>query len=337
MLKRIHLGLGGTPFTPTAIRYSVELARAHQAEILGTAIIDRSRLAALSKTSETGSDIIDEYRRLEGIETRQKRSIADFESQCNDAGISHAVTRSTCDPFEQMISQARYNDLMVFGLRSLFEFDFLETDGAGPLSRLVSSGVRPILAVAKDYRPIRRVLLAYSGSMRSASAIKQFVTMQLWPDLCFKLVMFDQPNEIAETLLNEMAGYCRSHGHEFECEHIEGSPKQQLLQHATDWNADLIVLGNGSRRLWLKKLLGDTAFQNHPGMKGTSWRWCFFTRSVRLDLMWQGVRQQTLCFWPASVQTGCRQCTSSQLVRLRWCQSSLPTSQRGGHSCVWSS
>lgn len=259
MLKRIHVGLGGTPFTPTAIRYSVELGQAHQAEVLGTAIIDRTRLAALSKTAEAGTDLLDEYRRLEAIDRRQKRSIAEFESQCDNAAISHTVTRASGDPFEKMISQAQYHDLMIFGLRSLFDFDFLETDGAGPLSRLVSSGVRPILAVAKEYRPVRRVLLAYSGSMGSASAIKQFVTMQLWPDLCFKLVMFDQPNEIAETLLNDMAGYCRAHGHDVEREHVEGSPKHQLLPHATDWNADLIVLGNGSRHLWLKKLLGDTA------------------------------------------------------------------------------
>lgn len=259
MLKRIHVGLGGTPFTLTAIQYSVELAQAHQAELLGTAIINHSRMIALSKTSEAGTDILDEHRRLEAIDTRQKQAIATFESRCKGSGINHSVTRASGDPFEKMISLTRYHDLMIFGLRSLFEFDFLETDGAGPLSRLVSSGVRPILAVAKEYRPIRRVLLAYSGSMESASAIKRFVTMQLWSDLRFKIVTFEHPNEIAQTLLNEMAGYCRAHGHDVECEHVEGSPKQQLLQHATGWNSDLIVLGNGSKRLWLKKLLGDTA------------------------------------------------------------------------------
>lgn len=261
MVKRILVGLDGTPFTPPAIRYAVELAQFHQAEVLGMTVIDRRRLGALTKASRAAQDAVRELERLEEIEERQEQAIADFESACAKAGLDFAVTRESGDPFEDMISQARYYDLMVFGLRSLFDYDLVNTDASVVLTRLVSHGVRPILAVSQGYRPIRRVLVAYSGSMESAKAFKRFVHMQLWPDLCFKVVTFEHPPEIAQTLLKDVADYCRAYGYDAEVEHVEDSAKQHLLQHATDWNADLIVLGNSAKHLWLKKLLGETAMQ----------------------------------------------------------------------------
>ncbi len=83
--------------------------------------------------------------------------------------------------------------------------------------------------------------------------------MQLWQDLTLKVVTFEHPSEVAQTLLSDMAGYCRAYGYDPETEHVKGGPKQQLLQHATDWNADLIVLGNSAKHLWVKNLLGETA------------------------------------------------------------------------------
>lgn len=259
MIRRILVGLGGTPFTPTAIRYAVELAQAHQAEVLGATVIDHRRLGALAKASGTAKDAVQECHRIEEIRKRQEQAIADFESSCANANLRYSVTRESGDPFEKMTSQARYYDLMIFGLRSLFDYDVVATAPSDVLTRLVSRGVRPILAVSREHRPIRRALLAYSGSMESANAIRRFVQMQLWPDLSFKVVTFEHPPEVARELVANVVGYCRAYGYDAEVEHVAGSAKQQLLQHATDWKADLIVVGNSAKHLWLKKLLGETA------------------------------------------------------------------------------
>lgn len=259
MIKRILVGLGGTPFTPTAIRYAVELAQVHQAEIVGVTVIDRRRLGALTKAAGAAQDAIKEFKRLEDAGNRQEQAIVDLESACADEGIRCAVSRESGDPFERMISQARYFDLMLFGLRSLFDYGFLKTDSSDVLTRLVSRGVQPILAVSQEWRPIRRVLMTYSGSMESAKAIKRFIHMQLWSDLSIKVVTFGQsPNDTRELLTN-VADYCRAYGYDAEVEHVTGSSRQLLIQHAADWQADLIVLGNSAKHYWLKKLLGETA------------------------------------------------------------------------------
>ncbi len=259
MMKRILVGLGGTTFTPTAIRYAVELGQIHQADLLGVTVLDRRRLGALTKASGTGKEAIRELTRLEELEERQEQSIAELESACAAASLRCDVTRESGDAFEKMISQARYYDLMIFGLRSLFEPNVIPGSGSDVLTRLVSRGVRPILAVSESYRPIRRVLLAYSGSMESAKSIKKFMSMHLWPDLTFKVVTFDRAPEDANELLEDAADYCRAYGYEAEVECVEGAAREQLLPHAAAWKADLILLGNSAKHLWLKKLLGETA------------------------------------------------------------------------------
>ena len=108
--------------------------------------------------------------------------------------MRHQVLREVGEPFTLMIDQARYHDLMIFGLRSLFEFD-LVPDPHNALVRLVQAGVRPLIAVSKGFYPVKKVLIAYSGSMESAKAMKRFVQMRLWPEAKLRIVTFEHEAE----------------------------------------------------------------------------------------------------------------------------------------------
>ena len=119
-----------------------------------------------------------------------------------------------------MISLARYHDLMIFGLRSIFEYnvsivDLSIEEPKDTLARLISAGVRPIIAVSDTFRPIQKVLIAYSGSMESAKTMKRFVQLRLWPDAKLKIVTFQSSEEKARQLLYDASEYCRAHG--FSC------------------------------------------------------------------------------------------------------------------------
>ena len=91
MIARILAWLGGTPCTPTAIRYAVERAKVHQAEVLGMTVLDRRRLGVLIRASGTAQDAVWELKRLDEIEKHQEKSIADFESACTHADLRYAV------------------------------------------------------------------------------------------------------------------------------------------------------------------------------------------------------------------------------------------------------
>ncbi len=258
MIKRILVALSGTPFTDTAVQHALELAALHDAQITGVTDVDLAKVANVGPVpmgaGAAAHDLVEH--RLQLTEHQVNDAIRRFESACAAAGLSPKVVRETGSPFEKLILQWRYHDLTVAGLRGLFEYGVFHNPDDLLLS-LISKGVRPILAVARTYRPIRRVLAAYNGSLESAKALKRFVQMRLWPDIELHIACFDLDDE-AEHLLGDAAEYCQIHGYEAATEHVQGSPRDGLLEHADGIGADLIVMGCASRARIFKHLLGDT-------------------------------------------------------------------------------
>jgi nucleotide-binding universal stress UspA family protein len=259
MIKRILVALSGTPYTKAAIQHALELADHHNASVTGVTDVDLAKVANVGPVPMGGGaaahDLMEH--RLKLTEEQVERAIEQFHEACEVAGLAGDVVREHGDPYDTLISVCRYHDLVVAGLRGLFEYGVLhEPDDV--LLRLISKGVRPIVAVARQFRPVRRALVAYNGSMQSAKALKRFVQTSLWPNLTLKVVCFAKPHGEPEQLLADSAEYCLAHGHEVETEHVMGSPNDLLLDHATKWKADVIVMGSSSRARIIQHLLGDT-------------------------------------------------------------------------------
>lgn len=260
MIKRILLGLGGTDYTVFAINQALALAMCHDAEVTGVSIIDERRLTNVGPVPIGGGhyahDLAED--RLTKAKERVEWAVQEFIEACSASGVRHRVLREVGEPFALMIDQARYHDLMIFGLRSLFEFDLLP-DPHNALVRLVQAGVRPLIAVSKGFYPVKKVLIAYSGSMESAKAMKRFVQMRLWPDAKLQVVVFGHLADKAEQLVGDAAEYCRAHGFETEEAFVPNSPKDHLLPYAEQWGADMTVVGNSAKNLLLRRIFGETA------------------------------------------------------------------------------
>ena len=260
MTKRILVGLAGTSYSDVAIRRAVDLAQCHGAELTGVTVVDVKQLSSVGAApigaQESGIELREH--RLQITSERVEQVIAAFEEACTAANVPYSVHREEGDAFDSMLSYSRYNDLTVFGLRSLFEYFFDKEESLDLLGRLVGGGVRPILAVSRQFRPIRRVLVAYNGSRGSAKTLRQFIQFRLWPDMQLRIVTFGRVDENPDELLANAATYCRAHGFDPEVEHLPESPKRRLLSHAAEWEADLIVMGNSRRTFLLRQLFSET-------------------------------------------------------------------------------
>ena len=259
MIKRILLGLGGTPYTTVAIQRAVGLAKRFEAEITGVTVIDVSRLFMVGAMGGERA-AHDMTSRIFLTKERIGEAISTFEAACTAEGIKYQVKQEDeKDPFDLMISLARYHDLMIFGLRSIFEYGISPEEPRDTLARLITAGVRPIIAVSDKFRTIQKVLIAYSGSIESAKTMKRFVQLRLWPDVKLKIVTFQSSEDKTQQLLYDASEYCRAHGFHVESDSNPGSPKDFLLPMATLWQADMIVLGNSARTLLMKRVIGETA------------------------------------------------------------------------------
>lgn len=260
MLKRVLVGLGGMPHSHIALRYGIELARSHGASLVGVTIVDTQYWKATLPSFMTAGEAtrLAEARPWAVAEQRVQQVVERFEDACREAAVAGEVLgKPDGRPEEFLASASRYCDLVVFGLRGLFEHT-LVPEPERSLAQLTRRGVRPILAVAREHREVRRVLVAYNGSPESASAMKHHVQMRLWPDAALNLACFGESSDESARLLEEATSYCRAHGVTVTAESVESTPRDGLNPYAEAIGADLVVLGDSFRHILVRDLFGDT-------------------------------------------------------------------------------
>lgn len=260
MIKKILVELDKTPASDSVIKYAVELAKAHNAELTGVTLVDFKKVGNVGPILPGGIysaiDTYEERIAKTNIAIREKTSR--FIALCEAGSVAYRVEHETGDPFSIMISKARYHDLILIGLDTLFDYHVdAINESEHTLERLVREGVRPIFAIPEHYRPIKRVLIAYSGNLHSAEAMKQFLQCRLWPDVLCRVACFGKSSEKATQILQEGVSCCHAHGFLTDAMRLSGDSPDALIEHAEKWDADLIVLGTAMRNVLMKEVFGN--------------------------------------------------------------------------------
>jgi len=260
MIKRILVALSGTPFTASAIEHGVELAKHHQAEVSGVTVIDPNRLLDVGPVPLGGAaaaHTLAEHRMHLATE-HVEEAIALFKSTCNKQNVPFRVLRETGDSAQRLLEDWRYHDLTIIGLRGLFEYGVLHNSEDLVLD-VIGYGLRPLLAVAETYHPIRSAMIAYDGSPLAARAMKAFCTLGIWEPMPTTLVCFEHDKETASALLADAKNYLIAHGYDATTEHRDEKPRPHILEALDESGCDLLVMGAAKRSKLGRKLLGDTA------------------------------------------------------------------------------
>ncbi|TWT76903.1 Universal stress protein family protein [Posidoniimonas polymericola] len=263
MIGRILVALGGTEYTLVAIDTAVALAKQHNAELTGVTVMNTERLRRIGPVPMGAGDIAQQLRDERVALSREAAElvISRFQQACTEAGVKHSVLHEENDEAAHYLIQlSRYHDLAVIGLKAAFDYGVEGTasDPVKLLDRLITGGVRPIIAVPNTPFDAKRALIAYSGSMESARTLRHFLNSDPWPGVETRIVTFGKDNEENQALLSDAVAYCASHGRTVEAEVIDASPNKGLLEEADRWDADVIVLGNSHKSLLMRRVLGET-------------------------------------------------------------------------------
>jgi nucleotide-binding universal stress UspA family protein len=258
MIKRILVGLSDKPSTTVATQRAINLARLHGAEIAGMTVVNTAALESVGPTplgAANQARQLREHRREVTIE-HVEEAVQQFARQCSEAGITHEIFREEGKPLERMIQLSRYYDLVILNLHELFDYG-VAAEPDETVLKLIHAGVRPILACAPAHGDIRKILVAYNGSIEAAKAMRRLIHLRVWPHAEFKLICFELARAEASALLEDAARFCRAHGVTPEVEYAQGSPRQGLLEAARAWGADLIAIGASTRHRLLHRIVGD--------------------------------------------------------------------------------
>ena len=253
MIKRILVGIAGTPATPCKIEHTLDLALAHGAKVDVLSVIDVDRLSRVGMVpiGAGGSAKMMRDERIKQSYDNAAAAVNTFIERAKDRGIPYSKIYSEGDPFDILAEHWQFNDLCVLGLRGWFDHGVVP-DPEDVLLRLTKNGVRPILAVSEAYKPIKRVLVTFHGTRSSAKAMKRFVQMRLWPDMHLHILCIDSSVALGESLLERAADYCRAHSYSVSTQLESGDPVDVILRTATQQGCDLIAMGVNYRQALLQ-------------------------------------------------------------------------------------
>lgn len=248
MIKKILVALDPDSDTPVATRYAVEIARRHDAEVTGLAVVDMGSIETSTRGGGIGSMYYAEQ--LHEKLTASARATAQelieaFVREMEGTGIRHGELVQEGVPFRRIVEDMNYHDLLVVGRDPHFFYSHPE-QRTETLARVVKETIGPTLVVGKSYRAIERVLIAFDGSHASARAMRRLVHLQPFgTDLKVHLVhIYEDAQAESELTLQLAQSYLRAHGFAPQTMSIQGkAADERIVEYAEQFGADLVVAG----------------------------------------------------------------------------------------------
>jgi nucleotide-binding universal stress UspA family protein len=244
----------------------LELASRHGAEITGFTSVDTERIALqVPKAVGYYSYHVKEIEGLvEAARSEADGAIEELRAVCGKESIPFKSASASAQGEANLSAVWRFHDVCVIPMH-------LWLPGADRLAssdsilRLVMMGLRPLIAVPKEIPAVRpsKVLVALSGSLESAKALKHFLQLQLYPGVAMHLVTVGNPKsgETSQELLDQAAEFLEAHGHPVTSACLEEAEDRvaALLGEADRAGAEMFVIGSSYKKLLMMKRFGKHA------------------------------------------------------------------------------
>lgn len=163
----------------------------------------------------------------------------------------HGSLVETLDEFEKHAS------LVVIGKRGEHA-DFAKGHLGSNLERVVRSARVPIFVAAREFRPMKRFLIAFDGGQGSLKAVHHVATQPLLKGMECHIVSVGKPGSPLAKELEDAALSLRGAGYTVTAELLTGDPDAVIARHVTDQNIDLLVMGAYGHSPIRQFILGST-------------------------------------------------------------------------------
>jgi len=270
MIKRILVALDPDSDTPVAMKYAIHLAHHFGARLTGLAIVDMEDIYASVGTGGIGTiyyaDKLREYLTEEN-RTEAQLLIKKFHENVEKSGVDYFEAIDEGVPYERIIEEMKYHDLLIVGSDSHFFYTKPEKE-TGTLAKVIKECITPTLIVAGEYREVERVLVAFDDSPASARALHSFVHLLPYGrDIDIELVHVtdqnsDEAREEAGLALQLAGTYLKAHNFEHVEETIleKGNTSEKLLAQIDSTKPDMVVLGAHSMSAIKRFTFGSTTY-----------------------------------------------------------------------------
>ncbi|MEX1117045.1 MAG: universal stress protein [Akkermansiaceae bacterium] len=192
---------------------------------------------------------------------RGKAILEDAVKQLGIAGIGstsevtatqrHGSLVETLDEFE------KHAALVVIGKRGEHA-DLAKGHLGSNLERVVRSAQIPILLAAREFRPVKRFMIAFDGGISALKAVHHVATQPLLRGLDCQIVAVGKPGSAVAKELENAALSLRGAGFTVTADFPSGDPDDVIASQVTQRNIDLLVMGAYGHSPIRQFILGST-------------------------------------------------------------------------------
>jgi len=268
MIKRILVALDPDVDTQVATRYAMHFAKKFDASLTGLAVVDSEHIAHSVGAGGIGTIYYaEQLREYMEENTRQEagKLLSAFEKTVEKAGVHHSEIMEEGVPYERIIEDMKYHDLLVVGRDSHFFYNRPEQE-TNTLAKVVKKGNSPTLVVTESFRNVNRVLIAFDGSTAAARTLQWFIHLEPYgKDLEIELVNVNSDEsdyglDESNLVLRLAEDYLKAHDFNYITRTVleKDSPGESLLKHQEEIAADLFLLGAHSMSAIRRITFGST-------------------------------------------------------------------------------
>jgi len=256
---KILLPVSQGPSFHDALTLAIDIARAREAEIHVVYIIDHGEIERIENGSGPGAVHLAQHA-AEEVRKRmtEEATVAVFDATnlCSRAGVpAHGDIREG-DPAEQLLAAAGGCDMAVAAVSSHFDPGLEDKPGRRVLAMMKDGGI-PVLLACTPYRPIRTVVVACKGDVRSERAAGAMTRLSLWKEGCrLILLAVDDSPEGGESRLTAPRNLLSDGEYPpWEEKVLSGPLQETVFDFCRKEDADVVVLGGWGEHRW-DNLLG---------------------------------------------------------------------------------
>ena len=262
MFRSILVPVDGSAQSFVAIRHAIDFATRFHATLTGLHVVDAKILEAPYLTDLAGmtgavpfTGLMSDVRL--SLERRGREILESFRKVCEEAGV-RGETRLETGVVPKTIAQVSMShDLICMGRKSS------DAEWVGHLlgSTLESTLRRvhvPVLLAGDAYRDIRRILVAFDGSVFANAALRVGIQLlEASKGECVILAAGPYEDEAAP-LLEDARKLLHSHQISYSEAIRAGDPREQIVLVAREVGADLVAMGAFGHSRIREVLLGST-------------------------------------------------------------------------------
>jgi nucleotide-binding universal stress UspA family protein len=261
MLRKILIGLDGSPYSENCIAAGIELAKTYDAALAGLAIVDEPGIEHHLAGAPAGAIHYAEKEKQDKLEDARKKSkqfLDNFKSLCEKQSVRYELLLHTGSPFRIIIEESKTVDLAVIGIKTFYHYETQVTSGE-TLKRVLDETATPVLALPQKAELPKNVLLTYDGSVQASKAIRMRVHLTKKLSVNYTILNVNEDMEEGQVLVERLAKYLRYHDIDSETLVLPGHPGKVILETARKLQPVHVVLGAYSHSSLREWLMGSTA------------------------------------------------------------------------------